>query len=472
MAIVLNPIHLSALSLSMADLEDLPENEQDEKLKKTWRRLCLKHHPDKNPGDPNAAVRLITINNAYTALTSGHGKQFADELNRYFTKPEMTIPNTAFDILMQEGILEVLQHLRQEFSILKTEEEKRRFATYYASFLTLAEHLEAHLEVINRVRVDAMVHQDLEADIGEFLACEWRILIIRLFAEEYLDDFQYRNALAFRDLLPILATRKLISPVKWLAVIIGSLDLLFQGSAEYALKHGVGEINQLLYLIGSPISVLTFLVDLIASPVNNVIKPLSAYMRFPPVALTVLFSGIGAITIYGFMVSSLTFSLATSLLILPYLTLALNLYSIYALYQVVQSLNENRIDSTQTALIFGFVILSNFIPTSKPILDCLFVVADLCLFHALRKIFAEKPIEFLPLPKEPIPEDVKQATLRGYTKANQSHRFFGTPKDANVQNDRTFWQKATSFFGADRVKRKEPTPQFDEELRMQLKICS
>lgn len=40
----------------------------DEEIRKAFRRLALKHHPDKNPGDPQAAARFRRIAEAYGVL--------------------------------------------------------------------------------------------------------------------------------------------------------------------------------------------------------------------------------------------------------------------------------------------------------------------------------------------------------------------------------------------------------------------
>jgi len=42
-----------------------------EAIKRAWRRACIKHHPDRNPGDEQAERRLILVNCAYRVLTGG-----------------------------------------------------------------------------------------------------------------------------------------------------------------------------------------------------------------------------------------------------------------------------------------------------------------------------------------------------------------------------------------------------------------
>ena len=53
-----------------------------ESLKRAWRALALRHHPDKNPDDPEAACRFREAAEAYQVLTRGeapHCKSY-DEL--------------------------------------------------------------------------------------------------------------------------------------------------------------------------------------------------------------------------------------------------------------------------------------------------------------------------------------------------------------------------------------------------------
>jgi len=47
----------------------------DEEIKKAYRELTKKYHPDLNPNDPNAAKKMNDINAAYDQIKNGGGKQ-------------------------------------------------------------------------------------------------------------------------------------------------------------------------------------------------------------------------------------------------------------------------------------------------------------------------------------------------------------------------------------------------------------
>lgn len=459
---MLNRQHLQALGLDIDLLKAMPKEQQEKEIKKAWRRLVLIHHPDKG-GD---AETFRSVNEAYIALTTGRATNpntndvQAYDIDKYFTKSELPIQNDAFDMPMQEGIAEVFSNLRRDFRKLSDDDSKRKFAQYYASFITLAEELEKRDRELTRLRADALLYQQRKQTIRERMIHEWKVLVIRLFAEEYLDDFQYRDALANGDFSSILAIRKLLTPIKWLALITASLELSFRCTGEQLIMRG--RDGSLLYLLESPISLVNFLVELSATPVNSLIRPLANVTGISPALYASIFSVAGAGIIYGLMSGLLTLSFASIQFALPIVTVALNLYSIYVTYQTVENLKAANRDqeAKQTAALFGFIILMNFLPKPSLAFHFMFNVGCLCLFNAYKNLAAENPMEFLPLPSKTVSEELKNATLLGYTKANQSHRFFGTPKDANFDNQRSFWQKTSSFFGVDHAKSKEPKPQF------------
>lgn len=53
-------------------------NADGDAIKKAYRSLALKYHPDRNPGDQQAAERMKEVNEAYAVLSDGHKRRVYD----------------------------------------------------------------------------------------------------------------------------------------------------------------------------------------------------------------------------------------------------------------------------------------------------------------------------------------------------------------------------------------------------------
>jgi len=391
----MNESDLKILELSPNDLIDLSDEQKEDKIKSQFRSMSRRFHPDKNRDDPQATEHFQKINTAYRALCRSN-TECHSEIHTFSNHQEIIIPDTAFSLLLEENIEAAFDNLNYQFRMLRSEQEKKEFRDYYGSFLNLAFSLEKKRPSLQAKRAKYF-YEHMSAPFYSRLTYEWRNLIIRLFAEEYLDDFKYRHALATGNFTDILATRKLLSPIKVIVALLNTINLFLPISYRVALAIDLFFFHpSLVKLWISYISISGFL-EFLASPVNNIIRPIAEYSGISPFILTAAFLAIGATGIYSSLFLKILFYAANDW---PMLIGSLIFFFIYEAYKI---------------------------------------------WYNMRNI-----TQNLPLPIEPVPEHIQEATNLVSKKATLSHQLFNTPKDTEflLQEERTFSQQTASFFGA------------------------
>ncbi|KTC85722.1 J domain-containing protein [Legionella drozanskii] len=487
---------LDTLELSLTDLDNLTEEEKKAKIRKQYWRLALQYHPDRG-GDE---ARFKEIATAYGQILSDEEADESLEINRYFTVVDFNLPDTAFDLLSREAIDEAYEGLLSDFRILASEEEKYNFARQNASFISLAQLLKREESRLNGELGSYFLNQ-LEMPVWQSYQHEWRKLMLSLFAEEYLDDFQYRNAIVTGELWSLLATRKLLSPVKLLVALLNSIILgitvvsnyLFakklirplvqefsqcyndfqQGNLNIWAVARIGiKIMGLIALVTLPlvffpltstlilsIPLAGSLLTILACPVNRIVRPLSQYTGLSPYvvnAALVIGLGVSAYLFINFFPITVMASLLTPM------SIALTLYMIYGVVLSIKKLYEINPSLALFQLIYfifatavGLLAYFLFPIDTTPLTDFLinligaiFIYQENRLLDNYKQDMADQ-IEMLPLPQEEIPEDIKDTVLQKVKTGHYSSKFFHTPKDAAYipTIERTVWQQAASFFG-------------------------
>ncbi|MCO5599443.1 hypothetical protein L7F22_053547 [Adiantum nelumboides] len=64
---------------SYYDILQIPKSASEDQIKKSFRKLALKYHPDKNPGNEEATKRFSEINNAYEVLIDREKRNIYDQ---------------------------------------------------------------------------------------------------------------------------------------------------------------------------------------------------------------------------------------------------------------------------------------------------------------------------------------------------------------------------------------------------------
>ena len=70
---------MAAAKRDYYDILSVPRNASSEDIKKTYRKLALKYHPDRNPGNKEAEEKFKEISEAYEVLSDSQKRQAYDQ---------------------------------------------------------------------------------------------------------------------------------------------------------------------------------------------------------------------------------------------------------------------------------------------------------------------------------------------------------------------------------------------------------
>ena len=68
-----------AVDTAYYDLLEIPVTADENEIKKAYRRLAVKYHPDKNPGDKTAEEKFKKIAQAYDVLSDPEKRKLYDQ---------------------------------------------------------------------------------------------------------------------------------------------------------------------------------------------------------------------------------------------------------------------------------------------------------------------------------------------------------------------------------------------------------
>lgn len=484
---------LETLEFSFEEIAALSELDKETVFKavsKQKRKLSLNYHPDKNKNDPQLTQKFLAMTKAYEALinTDEIRPSILDGIPPF----DYPIPLDCIDLRIEEQIDDYFEKISFAYSALSAPEAKKNFVKEHESFLQFIIWLNKHRSEIHERRSEAFYQTISEPSLSRTLYQDWNKLVLQLFAEENLDDITYREAIALGNLWPILAVRKLLSPLKWLCFLVFSAYNLLTTVLSHFLtklfktiladvKNLFSDWSRILPLIGAvallvvmfsipslllPVALSQVLLSLplltrglfyLANPINHLIRPIAEYFNISAVPVGILTAGLGIAAGAGLAVLFSFSSIITMLLVLAEILAVTTAISSFAvikkLYDVAPAI----------AIILGIIELVSLLMPKVPtaaetvlegLMACLPHLSALGInvlaYNRLSNLKERLSDEYstLPLPEQNASELVKHVVEQATQKKYWSHTLFNTPEQQKVNplKENKAWH-SMGFFG-------------------------
>jgi len=92
------------------DILEVPKNASADEIKKAYRKMAIRYHPDKNPNDPTAEAKFKEAAEAYEVLSNPEKKQRYD---RYGHDGVKGMPGGGFSMNMDDIFFEFRGYFRR-----------------------------------------------------------------------------------------------------------------------------------------------------------------------------------------------------------------------------------------------------------------------------------------------------------------------------------------------------------------------
>ena len=470
---------LVKLEFSNGDIRDkltaLDKSSLIEALNRKKRQVLFKYHPDRTKGNPELTQRFLEVTKAYERLMAS--EKFKTGIFDYLASDSfISAPINCLDLRMQEQIDERYEALISQFFLIDDDQEKREFVRQNEFFLQFVKWINDKRSSIEDIRVEAFYDITQESLLTIKVYQEWNKLVVQLFAEENLDDITYREAIALGELGHILALRKLLSPLKWLALLYCGLYNLISTTMEHYLgkvfKSLMEDVQSMrsnwlqviplllkalaltviiasgaiflpasVYFTALSLPLLSRVLFYLANPINHMVRSIAKFLN-----ISEGYAGLAMASLAILVAASLLMlsSLGSLIMVLTALTIAMNILSLITNVVFIKQLYEL---SPSLAVVIGLVLclslasdllLNPLDSVSSPqtvyevflsfsvSLSSLGINVLACIFLSNHNNHYAELFTTLPLPEENAPQAVKQVINDNAPKKYWSKHLFNT----------------------------------------------
>ncbi len=468
--------YLKALEFLPQEINNLSElNEKDllSALNVKRKKVALMYHPDKTGGNEELNNKLVHFMNIYTLFITS--LSIETDILKLIPSANYTISPDCIDFRMEEQIDAYFDVLLNQYINMSSDEEKHDLITHNEKFLQWFKWLNEHRLNIHDYRTEAFHHFTVTPSLLKKIEYACNTLVIQLFAEENLDDITYREAIALGLFRHLLVTGKLVSPLKWICLILcGAYNVLTEVatyfynklfvsinedflnifSTRYRLITLLMKVTLMIALMGIlvyflpnivlmtlfSLPLLSRMLFVLANPLNQIIRPIQEYFNISQHYAFGVCGSLIAIAAIALTTLALCTPLSMTLIILINSVSILSLIASGAVLKKLYELSPSMAIISGTIMACALLITLCFAPASNPetiveLVSTFLAQLSSLGVNLLAYIFLDnikaKTSELystMPFPEEAASENVKDAIKDVPLKHSWSHTLFHTPE--------------------------------------------